>query len=373
MKKYIVFFLLLICSVQSFTQESITWYDPSGFTSVIDGRGWQTGLANAYDRLPAKAEHTVRPEVWGLSHNSAGEYINFITDANTIIVRYTVAGDKNMNHMPSTGVSGVDLYAQDIQNNWHWSDGKYKFGDTITYIFSNIAVSPAIKQFRLYLPLYNTPKWLQLGVAGNRSFSFIQQTKQPAIVLYGTSILQGGCASRPGLAWSNILGRKLNTPVINLGFSGNGRLELPVIELMNELNAALFVLDCQPNLTDSKIYSATEIETRIRACVKSLQAAHPAIPVLLTEHCCGLTAVNVDTATINRYSRTSSVLNKTFYAMQKEGVKNIYLLTAGDIGFDMESTVDGTHPNDIGMMKYANAYTKKITEIFSKQRGGESK
>lgn len=267
--------------------------------------------------------------------------------------------------MPATGVSGVDLYVQDVNNHWHWAKGSFSFGDTIVYKFTNIITEAPVKEFRLYLPLYNTVKWMSIGTPVNNTFSPLPVSKQQSLVLYGTSIMQGACASRPGLAWTNILGRKINRPIINLGFSGNGRLEQPLIDLMNEIDANLFVLDCQPNLTDSKTYSKEEIQRRILSSVKSLNTNHPGTPVLLVEHCCGLAGVNMDTAMTTRYKWTSEILAETFALLRKNGTKNIYLLSAKEIDFDMESTVDGTHPNDIGMLKYAEAYEKVIRRILS--------
>lgn len=368
MNRIVALLFLLMITGFSYSQSSITykWFDPAqSVFPVVEGRGWQADMKDTYDRFPAKAEQTVRKEVWRLSKNSAGEYLRFTTNASEIVVRYTVSGGKNFDHMPSTGVSGVDLYVQDNADNWHWVRAAYKFGDTIEYRYSGFASPAPVKEFRLYLPLYNTPLWLTIGVPENNTFSALPVHEEKPLVLYGTSILQGGCASRPGLAWTNILGRKLNMPVINLGFSGNGRLEEPVIDLINEIDAKLFVLDCQPNLVDKKQYPEADLENRIRNSVKTLQSKHRAIPILLAEHCCGSPAVNIDSASANRYIWTSEVMANTFLKMKKEGVKNIYLLTARDIGFDMESTVDGTHPNDIGMMKYAEAYEKAIKKIFS--------
>ena len=216
----------------------------------------------------------------------------------------------------------------------------------------------------MFLPLYNTIKWLNIGVTAKSTFSLLPVNNEPALVLYGTSIMQGACASRPGLAWTNILGRKLNMPISNLGFSGNGRLEPPLIDLMNETNAKLFVLDCQPNLRDRKVYTEEDIRHRIISSVRSLQSKHPQTPILLVEHSRGLPFVNMDTALSLKYQWTSKILANTFSTLKRDGVKNIYLLTATDIGFERESTTDGTHPNDIGMIKYADAYEKKIRKIL---------
>jgi lysophospholipase L1-like esterase len=161
----------------------------------------------------------------------------------------------------------------------------------------------------------------------------------------------------------------LDQPFINLGFSGNGQLEQPVIDLMNEQDARLFVLDCMPNLVDQNKFPREEVQKRIVTAVKSLQTNHPATPILLVEHCCGLAGSNIDTALTKRYKAASAVLAETFDEMKKEGIPNIFLLTDKAIGFDGENTVDGTHPNDIGMMKYADAYEHIIRQIIHEEKG----
>jgi lysophospholipase L1-like esterase len=342
-------------------------------TQVVQGRGWSAGQGeqntDLYTRLPRKAEKTVRPAVWSLSQNSAGEYIDFRTSATNIVVRYSVKGSLSLPHMPSTGVSGVDLYARDVNGAWQWARGAFHFGDTIEYRFDNLSLSAKEEEFRLYLPLYNTVSWMNIGVPAEASFTTIPAGKEQPVVLYGTSILQGACATRPGLAWTNILGRKLDRSVINLGFSGNGQLEQPIIDLMNEQDAKLFVLDCMPNLVDQDKFPPDEVKLRIVAAVKTLQTRHPATPILLVEHCCGVEGSDIDTGLLKKYKAASDVLSATYDEMKRNEVPNIFLLTDKAIGFDNESTVDGTHPNDIGMMKYADAYEDIIRKIIHEENG----
>lgn len=360
--------ILLLIDNSKLSAQELKWFNPiESNYPVIEGRGWQTDLANPYDRLPAKAEKTVRTAVWDLSKNTAGEYLNFKTSSKTIIIRYVVKGNLSLPHMPSTGVSGIDLYARDVNGIWQWAKGSFRFGDTCEYKFTNLALSAKEEEFRLYLPLYNTVSWLTIGVPANASFNAYELSNEQPIVLYGTSIMQGGCASRPGLAWANILGRKIDRPIINLGFSGNGQLEQPLIDLMNEQQAKLFVLDCMPNLSDKQKFA--DLPNRITNAISSLQSKHPQTPILLTEHCCGAAITNMDTAMINKYQWSSNMLSATYDSLIKNGVKNIYLLTTSAIGFDAESTVDGTHPNDIGMMKYAEAYEQIIRKIFNETKG----
>ncbi|WP_316837359.1 SGNH/GDSL hydrolase family protein [Pedobacter nutrimenti] len=367
--KFCTLFISTVLLHLSGYSQSFQWNNPvNAKYPVIDGRLWQTGLKNTYDRLPPNAEENVRKELWDLSQNSAGEYITFITDSREIKVQFQVNGKYIHPNNTAINMSGVDLYAKDIKNNWHWISCKSNFSDTISFQFNNISAPLPIKEYRLYLPLYKTLSWLKIGVPMTASFQFqkVNDQEKP-LVIYGTSILQGASASRPGLAWSNILGRKLNTKIINLGFSGNGQLEPALIDLIGQFEASLYVLDCLPNLYDRNKFSNEEVEKRIINSIKNLQQKHPLTPILLTEHASSLPDITLDSSISNNYRNISQLLSNTFHKLQKEGVKNIYLLKAKEIGFTYESTIDGTHPNDIGMMQYANAYEKIIKEILKKK------
>lgn len=369
------FFLTILSSfvtIFSFGQSvaPLKWYDPSMAPfPVVTGRGWHSEMAGPYDRLPARSQPLVRVPLWNLSKNSAGLSVRFKTSSNKITVRYKVAGNQAMSHMPATGVSGVDLYARDIHGEFQWARAGFSFGDTIVYRYSNLSLSAKEEEFTLYLPLYNTVTWMEIGVPESASFHFLPLSTEKPIVTYGTSIMQGACATRPGLAWTNILERKLDRTVINIGFSGNGQLEPALIDLMNEIDAKMYVLDCMPNLVDFTKFPKQEIETRIRRSVGSLQEKHPGIPILLVEHSCGLSGSNMDSLLNKMYKASSDLIAEVFSKMLKEGVQNIYLLTDEAIGFNEESTVDGTHPNDIGMMQYAEAYEKIIRAIFKEETG----
>lgn len=343
------------------------WLDPASISfPVIEGRGWQDGLASPYDRLPARAGKTVRKDVWIQSERAAGLHIGFHTNAREIKVRYVVKSSKAMPQMPATGVSGVDLYAKDGTGRWQWARAGYKFGDTVEFHYRNLGIDASGAECRLYLPLYNEVIWMNIGVPDTAHFDFKKVVEENPIVAYGTSIMQGGCASRPGLSWSNILGRTLGERIINLGFASNGRLEVPVVDLINEIDGKLYILDCMPNLIDRNTYSRDEVELRIRRSVDMIRKSHPAVPILLAEHPCGLPGLNLDTALTARYLEASLPAARMYQVLIKEGMKDIHLLTAADIGFDTECTVDGTHPNDLGMMRYAEAYARIIRKILNR-------
>lgn len=367
MKQFLLsIFFVLLCTKIAFTQQKTvykTWNPTQEKESVIGGQGWHTGLQNYYDRLPAKAQSAVRTPVWNLAKNSAGLNIRFKTDASEIVVKYTVSGAHQMPHMPATGVSGIDLYAQDGNGKWLWAGFTYKFGDTIVYRFNNLETThQASRIYTMYLPLYNSVKWMEIGVPENNKFTPLPVSAKKPIVVYGTSIAQGACATRPGLAWTAILERKLNRPIVNLAFSGNGRLEKEVYELLPEIDASLYVLDCLPNLTPTE-FSNEEIIKRVIATVTHLQQKRPGVPILLTEHE-GYTDEGINPTSRKNYERVNAALQVAFSQLKTKGVKQIYYLSKTAINQDIESTVDGVHPNDLGMMNYANAYEKVIKKIL---------
>lgn len=330
--------------------DTTVWYDCKDL--VVEGKGW-TDTKSFYDRLPAKAEGKVPPSVWGLSHHSAGMCVPFTTDATTIQVRWSLlpTGNMSMPHMPATGVSGVDVYSKDSSGRWCFVANGRPAGVTNTARCALTAGQPCL----LYLPLYNGVTSVEIGVPKGHTLSGADPaaSKQPKpIVIYGTSITHGGCASRPGLAFPAIMGRKLDTPVINLGFSGSGRMEPVMAELLAELDPSVYVLDCLWNM------SPDLVSTRIEPFVKTLRAARPDTPILLAEDCSVRNVCPTEKGTI---------LRKIHEKLTAEGVKNLHFLAnEGMLGDDTEGTVDGCHPNDLGMMRQAEVFAKALAPLLAK-------
>ena len=366
MKKYLFLLLAVSFFKPAFSQRQIKWHQPQFVEGVC-----VLDSSNIFHRLPIMMKDSVRKPVWNLSENTAGEFIHFKTSATEISVKYTLASNNfSMPHMPSTGVSGLDLFAIDVNGNWNWAPGRYHFGDTCSYTFRNLFLTKnqtSVADFYLYLPLYNSVKWLSIGVNEKDSFAFAGKRKEQPIVAYGTSILQGAVASRPGLAWTNILQRNIDRTVINLGFSGNGRFEKPIFDLMAKVDAKLYILDCMPNLTGG--YPDEEIKSRVIYGVNKLREKNKDVPLLFVGHAVGYAPYFMDTARLKEYHHSSLVIERIFNDLQKSGIRNIYLLTDKEIGFDINSTTEGLHPNDIGMTKYAVAYEQKIREILNEPVG----
>lgn len=334
------------------------WFDIKNLG--VEGKGW-TDTEAFFDRLPAKAKGVVRPPVWSLSKKSAGIAVRFVTDATTIKAKWKLTSPSlALNHMAATGVSGLDLYVKTETGKWRWlAVGRPTKQENNATLISDLI--PGKREYFLYLPLYNGVESVEIGIPESSQLwkaPAREAGKDKPLVFWGTSITQGGCASRTGMVHTAILGRRLNRPVINLGFSGNGRMEPEVAKLIAELDASVFIMDCLPNVTASVVAKETE------PLVKTLRAAHPETPILLVE----------DRTYGNAYLKQSSqerhhtsrlALREAYERLKKEGVKNLYYLE-GDtlLGDDSEDTVDGSHPTDLGFFRQADAFEKVLKPIL---------
>lgn len=340
-------------------EKNAAWYNVEDWG--LEGRGWDE-TKSYFDRLPAKAEKTVRNAVWGLSRHSAGMMVRFASNSKNIRVRYELTQAKlAMAHMPATGVSGVDLYAENDQGKSRWVNVSRPAKQSVSAnLASNIDLLSNNKprNFSLYLPLYNGVSKLEIGVDRSASFEGQKPREEKPILFYGKSIMHGACASRPGMSISSILGRRLNTPVINLGFSGNGKMETEVVDLICEKEVSIFVVDCLPNM------NAATVKERTIPLVKQYREAHPATPILLVED----RSFTNSTFFKNRkahHAASRKELKAAFETLIQSGEKNLHYL-AGDklLGTDGEGATDGSHPNDLGMMRYADAYEKALKQIL---------
>lgn len=321
------------------------WHDAADYP--LYGKASDSTLTR-YERLPASFQGRSRPAVWNLGRNSAGLALRFRSDSPFVKVRWTSMLGYTMNHMPETGVRGLDLYILE--------DGEWRFAgvgrpaDRTTETFLVRGMEKKEREYMLYLSLYDGVDSLSIGVAegafiGQPSVALPERDRP--VVMYGTSILQGGCASRPGMAHTNIIGRRLGREVINLGFSGNALLDYEIAELMASVERpGVFVLDYVPNA------SAAQIGEQGEGFFRILRDAHPDVPVIFIEDPI-FPHSRFNKAIYGEITRKNAAQKALYDKLKQQGEKRIHYISAeGMIGDDGEATVDGIHLTDLGMERY---------------------
>ena len=221
-------------------------------------------------------------------------------------------------------------------------------------------MNPGWKEYLLYLPLYDGIDTLVIGIDLRSEIRLPVESKFTGkpIVFYGTSITQGGCASRPGMAYTSIISRKLGREVINLGFSGNGRMEPELAELLTEIDASCYIIDCLPNL------NASQVAERTIPFVESLRRMRPDIPILLVESALPDKAF-LDKDLQEKVEAKNKNLFASFDQLQSNGMERIYYIPSEKLlGYDHEATVDGVHYTDLGFQRYAERLIQYLEGIL---------
>lgn len=330
-------------------EQPLEWHDVT--TWGVEGRAWE-GLERKrwFDRLPAEADGKVTPAVWDLSRDSAGMLVRFKTDASAIWADYVLFRDKlNGTNMTPIGASGLDLYARDQAGQWRWAGVTLPEQKSIRQeVVAGLA--PGFREYAIYLPLRNGVENFSIGVPAGTRFEPVAPRSERPIVFYGTSITHGVSASRPGMAHPAILGRRLDRPVVNLGFSGNGRMDAAVGDLLIRIDAAVYVIDCVPNMTPATV------REKCMPLVRQLRAARPTTPILLVEDRRNANAWILPKRN-EFHTDNHAALHECFEKLKAEGVNGLFYLT-GDVllGQDGEATTDGSHPSDLGFVRQADAF-----------------
>lgn len=339
-----------LCAASAVAETDLGGFDWHAVEQThVEGQGW-LDTEQPFDRLPARAKAIVRKPVWDLSRDSSGLSVRFVTDAATIAARWKLNTEElAMYHMAATGVSGVDLYAKRGKQ-WHYlgTGRATEFPTNEFQLAGGLEGKPT--EYRVYFPLYNGVSNVEIGVPEGATFEWKEpEDNKRAVVIYGTSITQGGCASRPGMNYTSILSRRLDVPVVNLGFSGNGKSEPELAHLLAELDPAAYVLDPLPNMFPE------DVERRLPEFIDILRAKRPTTPILLVENPLYPT-IEFVAGGADRVQDSNERLQRVYAKQQAKGDRNISIVPACDFTADHgEATVDGVHPTDLGFVRLADS------------------
>ena len=333
---------------------NIKYYGEESF--LLEGTFIHDSLKeNRYDRLPASYKEIVREPVWDLSKHSSGLSIRFLSNSSVITAKWEVLNNLSMDHMPDTGIKGVDLYFKD-NDEWQYINTGVPVGFNNEYkLIENM--DNELREYKVFLPLYDGIKNIEIGVD---SLSYVKKPKsneKKPIVFYGTSITQGACASRPGMAHTNIISRQLDRDVINFGFSGNGRMEEPIANLISDSNPIFYVIECMPNMYPDLVSSNTI------PLIDTIRSKDPNTPIILVDlFTSPLTAL--DKNAIKGTNEMNNAIKTQYDKMINNGYNNIfYLETQSALGDDFEGTVDAVHFTDLGFIRYSDFLVKKFKEL----------
>lgn len=343
-------------------KEDLKWLLPIDEPFKLSGFPWFL-QDKCYRRLPKEPQYKISEEIDILANCTAGGQIRFRTNSNSVAVKVKLSGAANMVHMPATGQCGFDCYAGISEKVYYC--GTSKFDHTkIEYEYTFFKMkNKSWKNIIINFPLYQGVEKVLVGLeAWAEVEAPLKYETDKKIIFYGTSITQGGCASRPGMAYTNILSRKLNMEVINLGFSGNGKGEPELSKLIADIEKpACLVLDYEPNCISTELLSKTLPEF-----IRVYREVHPKIPILVVSRI--LYAMDRYDEEICKARLERKAIQKNTVAKYKSMGDSFIYFYDGEalLGEDFEEcTVDGIHPNDLGFLRIAEGLEKPLLEIIN--------
>ncbi len=322
---------------------------------TVTGRAFNR--VTGYDRVDTIKYNTIPAAVKKLLTNPAGMAITFTTNSNTISARWTMnAAARGLPNMTAIASSGLDLYIK-LNKTWVFAGTGVPRGTT-TEATLVTAMENGEKECLLYLPLYNAMDKLEIGVTAGSNIQALSNPFTNTIVVYGSSITQGASACRPGLAYPAQLARQYGYNFINLGLSGNGKMEPEVAGMIADINADVFILDCAANPTADEIYERTN------RFVKIIRSKHPVAPIVMIQSVVregGTFNVNIR----GRVAAQNKAFKDEFEKLIKDGITNLHIIESVNfLGTDHEGTIDGTHPTDVGFSRFIEAIIPKLMPVI---------
>jgi hypothetical protein len=342
-------------------EEGLIWLDPKKAPFRLGGFPW-IGQDGVYRRMPLHPAEPLPQAVDWLADHTAGGHIRFRTNSRELHIRVKLKDRANMYHMAPTGQCGFDCYIG--------GPGEEKFAGTATLRPEEPEYTARLASFKerelrsytLYFPLYQGVQEVLIGLEEDAELlEPLPFAASRPIVLYGTSITQGGCASRPGMAYPNILSRGMKREMVNLGFSGSGKGEPEVARAIASLpDPACLVLDYEANCDGLE-----RLQVTMPAFIRILREAHPEVPIVV------ITRIRPPKADWDAEFREAMLARRAYQlelveTLQQEGDRFISAIDGYELLGEQyaESTVDGTHPTDLGFFLIATAILPQLSRLL---------
>ena len=329
-------------------ERDLRFYDVNQTPFQIYGVFYDSGR---FLRIPAQVAETVNDGVLRLNGNAAGGRVRFRTDSPHIAIYAKMSEIGKMSHFALTGSAGFDLYLDHVG----YLD-TFKPPIDITDGFEAVVyrTTSGMQDFTINFPLYSQVNELYIGLSQDAR---IEAPKPYAIekpiVYYGSSITQGGCASRPGNSYESIISRRFHWDYINLGFSGNARGEQEIADYISGLEMSVFVCDYDHNAP-----SVEHLEKTHQRLYQTVRQAKPNLPIILMSR----PAFYLTEEEQQRFA----IIQRTYAQAKAAGDDNVYLLNGPQLMAlaGNEGTVDNCHPNDLGFVSMAKALGDLLETIL---------
>ena len=356
MKKNIITNISSSSSGLASVSEGKFYFDAKNHVFSIGGITHPDENNNEYYRLNAFEKDKYSETNRALGDHTSGGSVRFVTDAKEFYLKVTMrSASTGMQHFPNRGAYGFDVYIGSGKNRQYRGNmmqmmtDPHGFEDTVT-------LPEGENEVMIELPLYGGISELLIGFPEGATVSKAPDRAIAPVAFYGSSITQGGCVSRPGNMYSNIICRELDCDCLNLGFSGSAFGEQSIAEYLAGRDFSAFVMDYDYNAR-----SLEELQNTHSEFYKTVRAAHTEEPIIIVSHPYYAAESEGDI-------KRKNILRET-YRKAIANEENVYFVDS-ETFFPLEMrdlfAVDNLHPNSLGhyfMYKAIMPTLKKALEV----------
>lgn len=307
-----------------------------------------------YRRMPEEVAKSVSNGVHKLHADTAGGRVRFKTDSRNIYIMAKMGRVGKMPHFALTGSAGFDLYEK-IDSDYNYIKTFVPDYNIVNSYESTIDLKTSqMRDLTINFPLYSSITELLIGIdEGSALLEGEKYTNDNKIVYYGSSITQGGCASRSGTAYQGFISRRFDCDYINLGFSGNAKAEQQMIDYICSLNMDVFVYDYDHNAPNVEHLIDTH-----EKMYKQIRKSHPKMPIIMMTAPCYKPS--------EAFQKRSDVIRENYKKALAEGDENVYFLDGPTLMeyAKNEGTVDNCHPTDLGFYSMSLALGNVLEKIL---------
>jgi len=325
--------------VSKVEDSDVIWHDVHDAPFSLHGFCCPQQKDEPFRRIPSDIAEAANPGVYRLHKRTAGGRVRFKTNSPYVAIHVEMTTLSPMPHMAFVGIMGFDMYIKSGAEQLF--RGSFRPPIPLPNAYEGKLALPGGEcEVTINFPLYNQVDCLLIGLQEGASLSAAAPyTHAKPVVYYGSSITQGGCASRPGTCYPAIISRWLDCDHINLGFSGSCRAEEVMARYIAELDMSVLVYDYDHNAPDDKFLRDTH-----EPFFRLVREKRPDLPIIFVSR--------PDVYLHEKMSeRCLSVILETYNNALKAGDQYVDFVNGGQMfagPFRCDCTVDGSHPTDLG-------------------------
>lgn len=341
--------------------DAVEWHDVRKAPISIHGL-YEPETEPFFHRIPLDIAAATSPGVDKLNGACAGGRVRFSTDSPYIAVRATYRAVSRASHLSLVSTSGFDLYIDDEYGSRYVKEFRMPYYMVDYYEQIVHLESETFRSYTLNLPWHACVESLEVGLKPGARLGAARPYRDiKPVVIYGSSIVQGSAASRPGNIYPLVISRQLNVDVRNLGFAGTAKGEKVLVDWMATLPMSVFICDYDHNAPTVEHLHKTHY-----AMYETIREKNPDLPYIMISAPNYCTSIRAQEKLLQR----RDVVMSSYLRARQNGDKQVYFIDGMSFfsgAYQYEYSMDGLHPNDAGFLRMADSIGTVVRHVLEKQ------